>query len=56
MIFSFALIGFIQLAIGMGTQKQSMAIMITMSVIMGIGAIFYWWLKPTLKRREHEHE
>jgi hypothetical protein len=53
MIYSFALIGLIQIAIGMGTPKQSLAIMITMTASMSGGLIFYWWMKPRLKRREH---
>lgn len=54
MIFSFAMIGLIELLFGMGTQKQSLKIMISMTSITIIGLVFYWRIKPKFKRREHE--
>lgn len=54
MLFSFAMIGLVQLIIGMGNKSQSLKIMITMTSVTIVGLVFYWRIKPKLKRREHE--
>lgn len=51
MIFSFAQIGLISLIFGMGTESQSLKIMIVMTSITAIGLVFYWRIKPKLRRR-----
>lgn len=56
MIFSFALIGIIELAFGLGSQEQSFKIMIMLTSVTIVGLVFYWKIKPKLKRREHEGE
>jgi hypothetical protein len=54
MIFSAVMILLLQLIIGMGDKGQSLKIMIVMTSVTIIGLVFYWRIKPKLRRREHE--
>lgn len=56
MVFSFALIGIIELVFGLGSKEQSFKIMILLTSVTVVGLVFYWKIKPKLKRREHEGE
>jgi hypothetical protein len=54
MLFSFIMIGIIQLVLDMGSKSQSLKIMLVFTFMTIIGSIFYWRIKPRLKRREYE--
>lgn len=54
MIFSFFMILGSEFAIGYGSSRQSVAMLVFLIVVMAMGSVFYYMLKPILKRREAE--
>ena len=45
-----------EFAIGYGSTDESVAMLIFLIVIMGVGLVFYWMIKPVLRRRAAEGE
>lgn len=54
MIFSFFMILGTEFAIGYGSTDESVAMLIFLIVIMSVGLVFYFMIKPSLKRRQAE--